>query len=80
MSGQWRDGPVPHMVIGQWVEHWLQNGEGAWFQVVGPVIELEGEPGMDPTKATHMEFHDEGPPHPSEGHQLWRIVPEGFVV
>lgn len=70
----WHDGPVPNMVIGRRIEHWRKTGDDAWVQVIGPLCEVGGEPGMIPDQVEHMEFHDAPPPHPSEADQRWRIL------
>lgn len=69
----WRNAKVPNSAIGRRIEHWNRADEGSWFQVIGRLIELDGEPGMDPREVEHMEFH-EHPPGPTEGTQIWRYI------
>lgn len=67
----WRNTRVPNSAIGKRIEHWHKADNATWFRVVGVLIELEGEPGMDPTKVEEMSFHQD-PPVPTEGTQIWR--------
>lgn len=68
---QWVHTAVPLNAAGQRIEHWKLADKDSWFQVVGTLSVLEGEPGMQPDDVEHMEFHDH-PPCPTEGGQVWR--------
>jgi hypothetical protein len=67
----WTHGDVPLNLVGHRIEHWKMSDEEAWFQCIGTLIELEGEPGMNPSDVEHMQFHMNAP-CPTEGAQVWR--------
>jgi hypothetical protein len=71
--GPWRDGKVPNSAIGERVEHWSKVDNESWFQMIGLISELEGEPGMLSGNVEHMEFHLH-PPIPTEADQAWRTL------
>lgn len=73
MSGVWRDGKVPDSAIGTVIEHWSKVDNDSWFEMVGLLSVIDGEPGMKPGDVTKMEFHS-APPIPTEGHQCWRTA------
>jgi len=67
----WRHGPVVNSMIGRRIEHYSHHTGAGWFRVIGTLIELDGEPGMDPTRCELMEFVSE-PPVETDGVQVWR--------
>lgn len=69
----WNNGPVPNTEIGEKVEMYSKVDPETFFHVVGTVIKLDGEPGMNPEECELMEFSDmKSLPAPCEGTQLWR--------